>query len=67
MPEKGRKKVEKNIPAGSTLRRSKGAGNIIRATQPTNQPTDYLNGRSNSFHFLVDSFVEHVGKRLKCC
>jgi len=44
MPEKGRKKLKKIVPGASTLRRSKGAGNIIRATQPT----DYLNGRSNS-------------------
>ena len=45
------------VPEAATLRRTTGAGNNIRATQlanqPTNQPTDYLNGRSNSFLLAV--------------
>ena len=35
MPGKGRKKLKKIIPAAATLRRTKRAGNIIRATPPT--------------------------------
>ena len=33
------KMLKKIVPGSSTLRRSKGAGNIIRATQPANEPT----------------------------
>ena len=61
------KNYEKDLQGLEGPRRTNRGKNIIRATQPTNQPTDYLNGRSNSFHFLVDSFVEHVRKRLKGC
>ena len=48
---------KKNIPTGRGLWRTNRGKHIIRATQPT----DYLNGRSNSFLYAVAAFVERVG------
>ena len=46
--EKVEQKYEKYFPGAEAFGRTNRGRNIIRATQPTNQPTDYLNGRSNS-------------------
>ena len=56
MSEKGRKTLKKIVPGAEALRRTNRVKNIIRATQPT----DYLNGRSNSFLSAVAAFVGRV-------
>ena len=55
---------KKTVPPSSPLRRTTGAGNSIRATQPTNQPTDFLHGRSNSF---TSSVLPNLSDLLKRC